>query len=208
VPRLFDPAQGRILVDGHDVRDVTQHSLRRQMAFVLQETVLFNGTVGENIRFARPDATEQETRKAAHMANADEFIQSFPSGYETHVGERGVKLSGGQRQRIAIARAFLADPRILILDEATSAVEPESEWIIQQTLERLMHGRTTLVTSHRLSMVRHADRIVTIDEGKLVEVGTHDQLLRCRGPYHKMYSLQVGHLKGEILASETSGTPK
>src|SRR5690606_10490549 len=139
---------------------------------------------------------DEEVREAARMANAHEFIERLPNGYDTTVGERGVKLSGGQRQRIAIARAFLADPRILILDEATSAVEPESEWIIQQTLERLMHGRTTLITSHRLSMVRQADLIVALDGGRIVETGTHDELMARRGLYYEMYTLQVGHLRG------------
>ena len=168
------------------------------MAMVLQETILFSGTVADNIRFANPGATDEEVREAARMANAHEFIEKLPQGYDTPVGERGVKLSGGQRQRIAIARASLADPRILILDEATSAVEPESEWIIQQTLERLMRGRTTLITSHRLSMVRQADLIVALDGGHIVEVGTHEELMARRGLYYEMYTLQVGHLRGEV----------
>lgn len=198
VPRFFDPQTGRVKIDGHDVRTVAQRSLRRHMAMVLQETILFSGTVADNIRFANPGATDEEVREAARMANAHEFIEKLPQGYDTPVGERGVKLSGGQRQRIAIARAFLADPRILILDEATSAVEPESEWIIQQTLERLMRGRTTLITSHRLSMVRQADLIVALDGGHIVEVGTHEELMARRGLYYEMYTLQVGHLRGEV----------
>ncbi len=198
VPRFYDPQAGAVKVDGRDVRTVKQRSLRRHMAMVLQETMLFSGTVADNIRFANPDATDEEVREAARMANAHEFIERLPNGYDTTVGERGVKLSGGQRQRIAIARAFLADPRILILDEATSAVEPESEWIIQQTLERLMHGRTTLITSHRLSMVRQADLIVALDGGRIVETGTHDELMARRGLYYEMYTLQVGHLRGEV----------
>lgn len=198
VPRFFDPMAGAVRVDGHDLRSVQQRSLRRHMAMVLQETVLFSGTIADNIRFARPDATDEEVREAAAMANAHEFIERLPDGYETAVGERGMKLSGGQRQRISIARAFLADPRILVLDEATSAVEPESEWIIQQTLERLMKGRTTLITSHRLSMVRHADVIVALDGGRIVEMGSHDELMARRGLYHEMYTLQVGHLAGAV----------
>lgn len=196
VPRFYDPTEGRILIDGHDLRDVRQRSLRRHMALVLQETFLFDGTVAENIRFGRPDAPLEDVIRAARMANAHEFIEELPAGYDTPVGERGVRLSGGQRQRIAIARAFLVDPPILILDEATSAVEPESEWVIQQSLERLMAGRTTLITSHRLSMVRTADRIITLDGGRIVEMGTHDELLRAGGIYAGMYRLQVGHLQG------------
>jgi len=198
VPRFYDPTAGRILIDGRDIRNVAQRSLRKQMALVLQETILFSGTIADNIRFSRSDATDAEVEEAARMANAHEFIQRLPRGYETQVGERGVKLSGGQRQRIAIARAFLADPSILILDEATSAVEPESEWIIQQTLEKLMRGRTTLVTSHRLSMVRNADLIVALRGGRVVEMGTHDELIAARGLYYEMYSLQVGHLSGSV----------
>lgn len=198
VPRFYDPRSGAVKIDGRDVRTIQQRSLRRHMAVVLQETMLFSGTIADNIRFANPQATDEEVRQAARMANAHEFIERLPNGYDTTVGERGVKLSGGQRQRIAIARAFLADPRILILDEATSAVEPESEWIIQQTLERLMHGRTTLITSHRLSMVRQADLIVALDGGRIVEMGTHDELMARGGLYHEMYTLQVGHLRGEV----------
>lgn len=198
VPRFYDPTHGRVLIDGHDIRTVSQESLRRPMALVLQETILFSGTIADNIRFSRPRASREAVEEAAQMANAHDFISRLPKGYDTQVGERGVKLSGGQRQRIAIARAFLADPRILILDEATSAVEPESEWIIQQTLERLMHGRTTLVTSHRLSMVRQADLIVGIADGRIAEMGTHDELLAAGGLYADMYTLQVGHLHGRV----------
>lgn len=200
--RFYDPIKGRILIDGHDLRQVTQASLRKGMALVLQETVLFNGTIADNIRFSRPEATDEEVEEAARMANALEFIDRLPDGFDTQVGERGVKLSGGQRQRISIARAFLADPKVLILDEATSAVEPESEWIIQQTLEKLMRGRTTLVTSHRLSMVRNADVIVGLKDGRMVEKGTHDQLIDAGGLYYEMYSLQVGHLQGEVGAEQ------
>lgn len=202
VPRFFDPAAGTVKVDGRDVRTVAQRSLRRHIAMVLQETMLFSGTVADNIRFANPKADDEQVHTAARMANAHEFIERLPAGYATTVGERGVKLSGGQRQRIAIARAFLADPRILILDEATSSVEPESEWIIQQTLERLMHGRTTLITSHRLSMVRQADLIVALADGRIVEQGTHQQLMAKGGLYHEMYTMQVGHLQGDIAASK------
>ena len=206
IPRFWDPQEGRICVDGVDVRDVTQESLRRHIAMVLQETFLFSGTVLENVRYARPEATLEEAREAARAANALDFIeQELPDGWETQIGERGVKLSGGQRQRISIARAFLADPEILILDEATSAVEPESEWIIQQALERLMHNRTTFIISHRLSIVRGADRIIALDAGRIVEQGTHEQLLACGGLYAEMYQLQMGSLGG--TPPHPSGTP-
>src|SRR5262249_41663876 len=151
------------------LRDVTQRSLRDHIGMVLQETFLFSGTVLQNIRYGRPEATMEEVRAAARAANAEEFIDQLPQGWETEIGERGVKLSGGQRQRIAIAAASLSDPEILLLDEATASVEPESEWIIQQALERLMIGRTTVIISHRLSMVRGADRIVVLEDGRLVE---------------------------------------
>jgi ABC-type multidrug transport system fused ATPase/permease subunit len=205
VPRFWDPQRGRVLVDGMDVTRMTQRSLRSHIAMVLQETFLFSGTVLENVRYARPDATLEEAREAAKAANALEFIENeLPNGWETEIGERGVKLSGGQRQRISIARAFMADPEILILDEATSAVEPESEWVIQQALDRLMrnrpdgraYARTTFIISHRLSIVRSADRIVVLDEGRIVEEGTHDALLARNGLYAEMYTLQMGHLAG------------
>jgi ABC-type multidrug transport system fused ATPase/permease subunit len=199
IPRFYDPQEGRILVNGRDVRHVTQASLRRQIAMVLQETFLFNGTILENLRYGRPDATDEEVEAATRAANAHDFIAALPDGYRTEIGERGVKLSGGQRQRISIARAFLSDPAILILDEATSAVEPESEWIIQQALERLMQNRTTLVTSHRLSMVRNADRIAVLESGRLVELGTHPELLAANGLYAAMYRRQMGDLAGEAL---------
>jgi ABC-type multidrug transport system fused ATPase/permease subunit len=197
IPRFWDPQDGRVLIDGVDVRTITQRSLRRHIAMVLQETFLFSGTVLENVRYARPDATLEDARAAAEAANALEFIErELPEGWETEIGERGVKLSGGQRQRISIARAFLADPEILILDEATSAVEPESEWVIQQALERLMRNRTTFIISHRFSMVRGADRIIALSEGRVLEQGTHAELLERGGLYAEMYRLQMGHLAG------------
>jgi ABC-type multidrug transport system fused ATPase/permease subunit len=203
VPRFWDPQQGRVLIDGVDVRTVTQHSLRSHIAMVLQETFLFSGTVLENVCYGRPGATLEEAREAARAANALEFIENeLPVGWDTQIGERGVKLSGGQRQRISIARAFLADPEILILDEATSAVEPESEWLIQQALDRLMDGRTTFIVSHRFSMVRGADRIIVLDGGRLIEEGSHEALLTQNGEYAEMYRLQMGHLSGnEALAA-------
>jgi ABC-type multidrug transport system fused ATPase/permease subunit len=171
---------------------VTQESLRSQIAIVLQETFLFNGTVLDNIRYGRPTATMEEVEAAVSAANAGEFIRALPKGFDTEIGERGVKLSGGQRQRLSIARAFLSDPEILILDEPTSSVEPESEAVITQALERLMQGRTTFVTSHRFSLVRGADKILVFEEGRLVEQGPHARLLANGGLYAQMYHLQMG----------------
>ena len=192
IPRFWDVTEGAICINGQDIRCVTQESLRRRTAIVLQETFLFNGTVLDNIRYGRPDATLSEVEQAVRAANAFDFIQELPNGYETEIGERGVKLSGGQRQRLSIARAFLADPDILILDEPTSSVEPESESIITQALERLMQGRTTFVTSHRFSLVRGADKILVFVEGRLVEEGSHSALMAQAGVYAEMYSLQMG----------------
>lgn len=192
VSRFWDPDGGTVRVDGHDLRDVAGRSLRRQVASVQQETFLFAASVAENIRYARPEATPAEIEDAARAANAHGFITDLPDGYDTEVGERGVRLSGGQRQRLAVARAFLADPRLLLLDEATSAVEPESERIIQEAIERLMQGRTTLLATHRLSTVRRADVIFVLDGGRLVEQGTHDTLMRRNGLYARMVAQQQG----------------
>lgn len=191
--RFYDPTSGHVTIDGQDTRRVTQESLRSRMAYVPQEPFLFNGTVLGNIRYGKPDATQEEVEAAARAANAHEFIAELSWGYETEIGERGVKLSGGQRQRLAIARAFLADPVILILDEPTSAVEPESEQIVQQSLARLMRGRTTFVTSHRLSLVRDADVILVFEEGRLIERGSHTALLTQGGLYATMYEMQMGN---------------
>ncbi len=193
IPRFWDVTGGAVHVNGHDIRTVTQQSLRRHMAIVLQETFLFNGTVLDNIRYGRPEATMEEVVAAARAANAHDFILELPQGYKTEIGERGVKVSGGQRQRLSIARAFLADPQILILDEPTSSVEPESEAIITQALERLMRGRTTFVTSHRFSLVRGADKILVFEEGYLIEEGSHAALMAQNGLYAQMYSLQMGY---------------
>jgi ATP-binding cassette subfamily B protein len=198
IPRFYDPQSGSISIDGFDLRAVTQTSLRRQIGMVLQESFLFNESILENIRFGRPDASREEVERAARDANAHEFIERLPKGYDTLVGERGVKLSGGQRQRIAIARAFLADPAILLLDEATSAVEPESESIIQQALDRLMAGRTTFVISHRLSIIRGCDMIVILDQGMLSEKGTHQQLLDQNGIYAQMYRMQMEGARSSV----------
>ncbi|HEU5014916.1 MAG TPA: ABC transporter ATP-binding protein, partial [Roseiflexaceae bacterium] len=177
VARLYDPDGGRVLIDGHDLRAVTLASLRSQSAQVQQESFLFNTTVLENLRFGRPDATQEEVEIAARAANAHGFISNLPDGYDTMVGERGVRLSGGQKQRLSIARAFLVNPQLLLLDEPTSAVEPESESMIVEALERLMRGRTTLVVSHRLSLAHSADRVVVIADGCVVESGPPDELL-------------------------------
>ncbi len=202
IPRFYDPTGGRITIDGLDIKDLTQRSLRRHIGIVLQETFLFNGTIMENIRYGKPDAGYDEVVRAAEAANAHEFILQMPDGYDTEIGERGVKLSGGQRQRLAIARAFLSDPEILILDEATSSVEPESELIIQHALERLMKGRTTFLTSHRLSMVRNADIIVVIEGGRIMETGDHTSLMEEAGLYYRMYTMQMG--QGSALADRVT----
>jgi subfamily B ATP-binding cassette protein MsbA len=188
--RFYDVASGEVLIDGFDIRHVTIESLRRQVGIVLQENVLFSGTLEENIAYGRPDATREQIVAAARVANADEFIVKLPDGYSTVVGERGAKLSGGQRQRIAIARAILKDPRILIFDEATSALDTQSERLIQQAMDRLMEGRTTFVIAHRLSTIQRADRILVMDQGRLVEQGRHDELLARGGLYARLHALQ------------------
>ncbi|MCC7493040.1 MAG: ABC transporter ATP-binding protein [Fimbriimonadaceae bacterium] len=189
--RLYDPTAGRLRLDGHDLRELTQESLRRSMAVVTQEPFLFNDSIRANIVYGRPEATAEEIETAARQANAHDFIGELPDGYETVVGERGVKLSGGQKQRLCIARAFLADPRVLLLDEATAAVEPESEAIIQAALERLMVGRTTVIVSHRLSMVRDCSPILVVRHGAIDEQGSHEELLAHDGWYARMYRLQM-----------------
>ncbi|MCE5241263.1 ABC transporter ATP-binding protein/permease [bacterium] len=190
IPRFYDPLEGIVRVDGVDVREVTQGSLRSHMAMVLQETFLFNGSVSENVRYGRLDATDEEVQAACVAAHADEFIQDLPEKYDTEIGERGVKLSGGQKQRLAIARALLADPRILILDEATSLVDTEAEQIIQKALENLMRQRTTFVIAHRLSTVRQADKIIVIDDGAVVEEADHETLMQRQGLYAEMVERQ------------------
>ena len=190
IPRFYDPAGGSVQIDGHDLRSVTQESLRAQMAMVPQETMLFGGTIRENILYGRLDATEAEMIAAAQAANAHDFIMEFPKQYETVVGERGTKLSGGQRQRIAMARAILKDPRILLLDEATSSLDNDSEGLVQEALNRLMEGRTTVIIAHRLSTIKVAHRIAVVDGGRIVELGTHQQLMKLDGLYAHLYSMQ------------------
>jgi subfamily B ATP-binding cassette protein MsbA len=190
IPRFYDPVRGRVTVDGYDVSRVKLASLRQQVSVVLQDTFLFNGTVRANIIYGRPDAGENEMIAAAQAAYAHEFIANLPEGYDTEIGERGVKLSGGQKQRLALARAILTDPRILILDEATSSVDAEAEYLIQQALEKALEGRTALVIAHRLSTIRHADKIIALEDGHIVEVGDHRQLLARGGLYSQMYRRQ------------------
>jgi subfamily B ATP-binding cassette protein MsbA len=190
LPRFYDVSEGRITVDGVDVRDTTLKSLRGLMGLVTQEVVLFNDTVRNNIAYGRSDVDESVVIAAAKAANAHEFISALPQGYDTTIGESGVLLSGGQRQRLAIARALFKDPPILILDEATSALDTESERLVQQALNNLMRGRTTLVIAHRLSTIRSAHKIVVLDKGRIVEAGTHEELLERRGVYRKLYDLQ------------------
>ncbi len=190
IPRFYDVTAGAITLDGHDLRELTLQSLRRQISIVLQDVFLFHGTARENILFGRPDATEEEVIRAARIANAHDFILRLPEGYDTIIGERGVKLSGGQKQRLAIARAVLKDAPILILDEATSSVDTETELLIQQALDRLMVGKTTLIIAHRLSTIRNADTIVVLEGSQIAEVGTHETLMSRDGLYRHLNQVQ------------------
>jgi ATP-binding cassette subfamily B protein len=194
VLRLYDPTDGSIRIDGHDLRDVRLRDLRRAAGYVSQDVYLFDGTVRENLVYGAFDATEAETLAAAEAAEAASFVERLPDGYDTRIGERGVKLSGGQRQRLSIARAMLQDPEILVLDEATSAVDTETELLIQRALARLTEDRTTFVIAHRLSTVRDADAILVVDEGRIVERGTHDELVAAGGLYATLWSVQAGDL--------------
>lgn len=204
--RFYDPESGRLVIDGVEARDYPLGWLRGQMAIVPQDVLLFGGSIAENIVYGRPGASDAEVREAARLANADEFITAFPEGYATLVGDRGIKLSGGQRQRIAIARAILKDPAILILDEATSSLDSESERLVQIALERLMQGRTTFIVAHRLSTIRTADRIAVIDAGRIVELGNHSELsAKADGLYRHLSSLQFGSSFDESTVVESEG---
>ena len=190
VPRFYDVAEGVVRVGGEDIRELSLEALRGAIAIVPQDPVLFSGTIAENIAYGREGATQEQIERAARDANAHEFIRDFPDGYETRVGERGVQLSGGQRQRVAIARAIVKDPRLLILDEATSSLDSESEALVQAALDRLMVGRTSLVIAHRLSTVRGADRIAVMEAGRVAELGTHDELMERGGLYRRLVEQQ------------------
>jgi ATP-binding cassette subfamily B protein len=190
LPRLYDPTEGRITIDGHDLRDVTLASLSSAIGMVTQETYLFHDTIGANLLYAKPDATQAELEAACRVANIYDFVKSLPEGFETIVGERGYRLSGGEKQRVAIARVILKDPRILILDEATSSLDSQSEALIQDALKPLFKGRTSLVIAHRLSTILAADVILVMDEGRLVEQGTHAELLARDGLYATLYNTQ------------------
>jgi subfamily B ATP-binding cassette protein MsbA len=214
VAAFYTPTSGRILVDGNDLSEVRLADYRSQIGVVFQDNFLFDGTVLENIAFARPEASRDDILRAARIAHCDDFVQDLADGYETVVGERGVKLSGGQRQRVAIARAILADPRILILDEATSSLDSESEALIQEGLAELMKGRTTFVIAHRLSTIRNADAILVVEAGQIVERGAHRELLARGGRYFDLYTRQHGIEAnlflnpGESPAEEVEATPQ
>jgi ATP-binding cassette subfamily B protein/subfamily B ATP-binding cassette protein MsbA len=200
VPRFFDPWEGRVSLDGVDVRELQLASLRAQISLVLQEPFLLPLTVAENIAYGRPEARREEIVAAAQAARADEFIRRLPEGYETVIGERGSTLSGGQRQRLAIARALLKDAPVLILDEPTSALDAETEAGLLEALERLMQGRTTFLIAHRLSTIRRADRIVVVEEGRIAETGTHEQLVAAGGAYQRFHALQFARSGVEAVA--------
>jgi ATP-binding cassette, subfamily B, bacterial MsbA len=193
LPRFYDPTEGCILIDGQDLRDLDYHSLRRAMGIVSQDTFLFNTSIRENIAYGCPQASDADIMAAAKQANADEFITQLPQGFDTPIGDRGVLLSGGQRQRIAIARALLQNPEILILDEATSALDTVSERLVQEAIDNLSRDRTTLVIAHRLSTVQKADQIAVLDQGRVVEIGTHKALMAKQGYYARLCEMQLHH---------------
>ena len=190
LPRFYDPTSGEIAIDGIPLRDYTQESLRAHMSVVAQDTVLFNDTIESNIAMGKPGATHEEIVEAARIANADQFIRECAEGYSTNIGDRGVKLSGGQRQRLSIARAVLKNPDILILDEATSALDTESEKLVQEALNKLLEGRTSVVIAHRLSTIHNADKIIVVDHGRIAEQGTHNELMARGGIYAKLIEMQ------------------
>jgi subfamily B ATP-binding cassette protein MsbA len=207
ISRFYDPTGGAIRIDGHDLRAVTRRSIQEQIGIVPQETILFGGTIRENILYGRLDATDAELIAAARAANAHDFIMAFPNDYATVVGERGMNLSGGQRQRIAIARAILKDPSILLLDEATSSLDNESEGLVQDALDRLMQNRTTVIVAHRLSTIKVANRIAVLDGGRIVELGTHDELMRRNRMYARLYSMQFRDPEAELSAMSDALPP-
>ncbi len=205
ISRFYDPSEGVITIDGKDMKKVRVSDLRGQLGIVLQEPFLFPGTISDNITYAKPDATPEQIMRAAKAANAHDFIMRFPDGYDTQVGERGVKLSGGERQRLSIARAILHDPRILILDEATASVDTETEKQIQEAIARLIKGRTTFAIAHRLSTLRNADRLVVMDKGKIAEMGTHEELMaKENGTFRRLVEMQteINKLRSETVALE------
>jgi len=201
--RFYDTTEGRILIDGQDIRNFNVQSLRRQIGIVMQDNILFSGTIADNIRYGKPGSTHEEMVEAARAANAHEFIEKLPNGYESMLGERGTQLSGGQRQRIAIARVILKNPRILILDEATSALDTESERLVQDALENLMAKRTSIIIAHRLSTIVNADKILVLKQGEIVEQGRHAELLKQGGVYHNLHNMQFVR-KPEVTAEEES----
>lgn len=203
ITRFYEPEEGRILIDGEEVNNYTLHSLRNQIGFVLQESFLFSSSIKSNIAYGRPNASMDEIVRAAKMAQAHEFIMELPNGYDTMLGERGMGLSGGQKQRIAIARALILDPTILVLDDATSAVDMQTEFNIQKELKEALAGRTTFIIAHRISSLRHADEILVLDEGKVVERGTHEELIQMNGPYRRIYDIQYKDQK-TVLQAQTN----
>jgi ABC-type multidrug transport system fused ATPase/permease subunit len=206
LPRFYDADSGVITIDGVDIRTVKLHGLRSQISFVLQETVLFRGTIHDNIAFGRPDATREQVVEAAKLANADDFISRMPHGYDSSVGERGMTLSGGQRQRIGIARALIRDDPILILDEPTAALDAESEQLVIEALKRLVKGRTVLCIAHRLSTIRDADKIVVLKDGVVVEQGSHQELLALNGVYAELHSIQYGEQSAQTGSRDVTPT--